>query len=300
MSEVVFGRLEPVDPRQAWPDEARNFTPWLADNLDLLSEQLGLALELREKEHPVGRYSLDILAEDVGGRIVIIENQLAPSDHTHLGQLLTYCAGTDARVVVWVAPTFTDEHVAALEWLNSNTNADVGFFAVSLEVLRIGDSPWAPHFTVVTRPNALIKSARPRTAAAEWSWSTYISDAKIAPERVNLAKAIVDRLDEILAERQLPWQQRFRKGYVAYQRAGGYNVLVVDMMWNRPLRIAVKLPAPPEELGLDDPYPDLSGVWASSNSEWGWQVPTLDRVPDLNPLVDLAQRVMGASASETG
>ena len=140
MSASEFGRLERLSVRLGFDDESKDFTPWLADNLDRLSEQLGLALELREREHQVGKYSLDLLAEDVLGRVVVIENQLEHSDHTHLGQLLTYCAGTDARVVIWVAPSFTAEHLAALEWLNQNTNSDVGFYAVEVELLRIGDS----------------------------------------------------------------------------------------------------------------------------------------------------------------
>jgi hypothetical protein len=120
--------------RSVWPNEATDFTPWLAQNLDALSQAVGLALEFRQREHPVGRYALDLLFEDTERRVVIVENQLEQTDHTHLGQLLTYCAGTSADVVIWISPFITEEHAAALEWLNENTVVGVGFFGVELEL----------------------------------------------------------------------------------------------------------------------------------------------------------------------
>jgi hypothetical protein len=158
---VSLGRLEPVPLRGVWPNEASDFTPWLAENLDELGQAVGLALELRQREHPVGRYALDLLLEDAQGRVVIVENQLEQTDHTHLGQLLTYCAGAKADVVIWISPSMTEEHAAALEWLNENTFAGVGFFGIELELLRIGDSLPAPHFKLVVRPNDWAKKVRP-------------------------------------------------------------------------------------------------------------------------------------------
>ena len=100
----------------------------------------------------MGRYSADLLFEDADGRKVIVENQFGTTDHDHLGKLLTYCAGSDARVVVWIAETLNEEHVAAMEWLNQNTAEDVGFFGVELELLQIASSPYAPNFRVLVRP----------------------------------------------------------------------------------------------------------------------------------------------------
>ncbi len=119
MSE--FGRLETRPLRLGWKHESFDFIPWLADHLEMLGEALDLSLSYVDQEHAVGRYSLDILLEDDQGRVVIVENQIEPANHDHLGKLLTYCAGTDAKVLIWIAERFNEEHVAALEWLNSNS-----------------------------------------------------------------------------------------------------------------------------------------------------------------------------------
>src|SRR5271169_4736064 len=98
-SLVPLGRLEMVPLRQAWPNEASNFTPWLAEpeNLELLGQALGIALVLETVEKPVGAFSADILAKQPDtDNWVLIENQIAPTDHSHLGQLVTYAAGVDA------------------------------------------------------------------------------------------------------------------------------------------------------------------------------------------------------------
>ena len=159
-----LGRLEPVDPRSVWPHEALNFTPWLAQNADRLAEALGIELELEATEHPVGGYSLDIIGKDqTNGVVLIVENQLGDSDHGHLGQLLTYAAGTAASTIVWITARFRDEHRQALTWLNEHTDQDTHFFGVELEVVKIGGSVPAPLFKVVALPNDWQKSVRAAT-----------------------------------------------------------------------------------------------------------------------------------------
>jgi hypothetical protein len=296
---IQFGRLERVSVRDGWKGEAQDFTPWLARNLDRLTEQLGLALELREIEHAVGRYWLDILADDVAGRLVVIENQLGPSDHDHLGKLLTYCAGTDARVVIWVATAFSPEHLAAFEWLNRNTSPDVGFFAVQVELLRIGDSPLAPHFQPLVRPNEWVKEASSTKQATDWGWDAYASDLGIPQQRIALGKRIVDGLAAAIESAQKPWQVKFRKGFVVFQRAGGYNVILVDMLLSKPVRLAIRLPSShtPETLGLGNPFPHLNPVWIESWHEWGWRVPSAEEIPDLQHVVNLADQYTDSKAT---
>ena len=150
-----LGKIEKVDAlRNIWPDEARDFTPWLAKNLPLLGEALGFDLELQAKEAKVGTFSLDLLAYELSSnRPAIIENQLDDTNHLHLGQLLTYASGYDAYTVIWIAKTFRDEHRAALDWLNKRTDEETQFFGVVVELLKIDDSRLAPHFDVVSAPN---------------------------------------------------------------------------------------------------------------------------------------------------
>ena len=159
---VELSKIEEVDLQKIWSHEAHEFTPWLADNLADLGEALGLELELRGTEVPVGSYRLDILAHDIDNdRSVVIENQLGQTDHPHLGQILTYAAWYDADTIVWIAKEFRDEHRAALDYLNGRTGEDTEFFGVVVEVWKIDDSRPAPHFNLVVAPNVAKKQTDP-------------------------------------------------------------------------------------------------------------------------------------------
>lgn len=151
-----LGRLLPVDPREIWPTEDSDFTPWLAqpENLELLGEAIGVELEHEATEKNVGPFRADILCKDAAtGHWVLIENQLGRTDHIHLGQLLTYAAGLEAATIVWIARPFTQEHQAALTWLNQITDERFNFFGLEVEVWRIGESPPASKLNVVVKPN---------------------------------------------------------------------------------------------------------------------------------------------------
>ena len=156
MSNHILGRLTRVDLREIWETEAVDFTPWLAqeDNLVILGETLGISLELEAQEKDVGRFRADILCKNKSnGSWVLIENQLDRTDHSHLGQLLTYASGLEAVTIVWIAYPFTDEHRSTLDWLNKITDEKFRFFGLEVELWRIGDSPAAPKFNVVSKPN---------------------------------------------------------------------------------------------------------------------------------------------------
>ena len=157
----VLGELETADLRQAWKHEAHDFTPWLAENLRLLSSVLGVALETEDTEVRVGPYRADIVARaPMDGSRVVIENQLEEANLQHLGQVLAYLAGLDARIVVWVARGFDDSHLSAIRWLNDHTVDPYAFFAVRVRVVRIGDSPLAPVFEVLQRPSNWDRTVR--------------------------------------------------------------------------------------------------------------------------------------------
>ena len=165
---VELAKIENVDDlRQVWENEAVDFTPWLEKNIDQLGAALGMDLEIQDREASVGTFSLDLLAHDGNGRPVIIENQLEATDHSHLGQLLTYAAGFDASVIVWITKEFRDEHRAALEFLNGRTGEDTDFFGVAVEVWKIDDSRSAVNFDLVVTPNDWQKQARRDSAPSE-------------------------------------------------------------------------------------------------------------------------------------
>jgi hypothetical protein len=150
-----LGRLEKINPRTYWEREDIDFTPWLAapENIQLLGDTIGFELEVEAREKEVGPFRADILCKDTATENwVLIENQLERTDHGHLGQLLTYAAGLNAVTIIWIAAYFTEEHRAALDWLNEVTNEDVNFFGLEIE------------FNIVSNPNdwskAIIKAAK--------------------------------------------------------------------------------------------------------------------------------------------
>ena len=162
-----LGELKSVDLRTIWPNEATYFTPWLADNLDKLSEALGLDLEFVEQEADVGGFSLDILARDAGsGSSVVIESQLTSTDHDHLGKLLTYAAGFEAKILVWLAQEIRDEHKEAVNWLNQRTDSETSAFAVAVELLSVDGSKPAVSFRLVAAPSEWAKGKRPSAATS--------------------------------------------------------------------------------------------------------------------------------------
>jgi hypothetical protein len=184
----ALGKLEPVNPRDVWKNEAHDFTPWLLGNAARLSEALGIDLEFEAAEHPVGGFSLDLVGRDItNDAVLIVENQLEGTDHSHLGQVLTYAAGTDASTIVWIATAFREEHRQALDWLNEHTGEDTHFFGIELQVVKIGESANAPLFNVVVQPNDWQKQVRAATqpSALSTKGAAYVEFWRRFLERVH-------------------------------------------------------------------------------------------------------------------
>ncbi|MBZ9669527.1 DUF4268 domain-containing protein [Mesorhizobium sp. ES1-3] len=191
MNVSPLGRLEKVNVRGIWLTEAQHFTPWLArpDNLAILGETLNMELEIEAQEKNVGPFRADILCKDaLDGSWVLIENQLERTDHGHLGQLLTYASGLQTVTIVWIATQFTEEHRAALDWLNEITEEKFKFFGLEVELWRIGDSPPAPKFNIVSKPN-------------EWSRSVGQAARRIETEALTDTKSLQLRFWTQLQER---------------------------------------------------------------------------------------------------
>ena len=166
----TLGKLEKVNPRDIWKTEDKHFTPWLAqdENISLLGEAIGMNLEVEAQEKSVGPFRADILCMDTSNDSwVLIENQLERTDHTHLGQLMTYASGLKAVTIVWIAKKFTEEHRSSLDWLNEITDDTFNFFGLEIELWKIGNSSIGPRFNVISKPNNWTRSVAAATNSAK-------------------------------------------------------------------------------------------------------------------------------------
>lgn len=165
---INLGQLKEIkDLRKVWPHEALDFTPWLAeeDNLMLLSDAVGLEITVDETESSVGDFNVDIYATETGtDRKIIIENQLEDTNHDHLGKLITYASGKTADIVIWIVKRAREEHRAAIEWLNNHTDENIAFFLLEIKLYQIGDSDIAVKFEVIEKPNDWAKEIKRQTS----------------------------------------------------------------------------------------------------------------------------------------
>lgn len=200
---MVLGKLEKVEIRKVWQKEDAYFTPWLAkaENIALLGEELNIELEVHGQEERVGPFRADILCKDIANeKFVLIENQFGKTDHTHLGQILTYASGLKALTVVWIAEKFVDEHRAVLDWLNTITDESVEFFGIEIELYKIGDSVPAPMFNIVSKPNNWSKTIK---RSAE---STSFTETKLLQQEywANLKDLVEKEKSSFKMQKPLP------------------------------------------------------------------------------------------------
>ena len=161
---MKLGKLEKIkDLRSVWKHEANDFTKWLAkeENLNTLSEEIGIDIELVSTEAKTGSFSTDILAVEANtNNKVIIENQLEATNHDHLGKIITYASGHDAKTIIWIVKEAREEHRQAIDWLNEHTDEEINIFLCKIELWRIGDSAVAPKFQIVSSPNNWSKTVK--------------------------------------------------------------------------------------------------------------------------------------------
>ena len=199
MATMKLGKLQEVDIRKLWSHEQYDFSEWLSksENLEQLNEVIGLTLSEVEKEVYVGAYRCDLVGVDeTTGDKVIIENQLEASNHDHLGKIITYASGLDAKVVVWIVKEAREEHRSAIEWLNNNTSDKLNFFLIEIHAYQIGESLCAPKFEIVEKPNGFIKNAKGQSGSGEYN--------KGQSEKIEFWT----RFNEILIERGKPFNVR--------------------------------------------------------------------------------------------
>lgn len=196
---MKLGKLEEVDIRELWKHEQYDFSDWLSkgENIEMLSNAVGLTLTEVNKEVFVGSYRCDLVAKDeTTGIKVIIENQLEATNHDHLGKIITYASGLDANVVIWIVKEAKEEHQSAIEWLNNKTTKDISFFLMEIHAFKIGDSLPAPQFVVVEKPNDFVKVANVGVDSGELS--------KAQSERFNFW----NKLNEVVVSRNKPFNIR--------------------------------------------------------------------------------------------
>lgn len=160
---MKLGTLKEIDVRELWKHEQYDFSNWLAkeENIKMIDDEIGLTLINVNKEVFVGSYRCDLVAEDeTTGDKVVIENQLEATNHDHLGKIITYAAGLDAKTIIWIVKEAREEHIAAIEWLNNNTFKKIGFFLMELHAYTIDDSKPAPMFKIIEKPNDFVKNSK--------------------------------------------------------------------------------------------------------------------------------------------
>ena len=196
---TTIGKLKEIDVRKLWQHEQYDFSAWLAkeSNIEYLNGILGLTLTDINKEVFVGPYRCDIVAKDeTTNDVIIIENQLEPTNHDHLGKIITYAAGLDAKYIVWIVKEAKEEHRAAIEWLNNNSAKGINFFLVEIHAYQIGDSEPAPKFEVIEKPNDFVKKNKSNSRDGELN--------KRESERL----IFWEQFNNVLIERNKPFNMR--------------------------------------------------------------------------------------------
>ena len=287
MPEIAISTIESVDLRTVWPEEGQHFTPWLAqsDNLARLGEALGLTLEPHGTEQAVGGFSADILCRRLDGGSddeswVVIENQYGRTDHDHLGKLLTYTAGLNARTVVWIAEEFRDEHRAALDLLNASTTRDYAYFGIEIELLKIDDSRPAPQFNIVVQPNDWAKTTKARTDDG----TELSATRQMQLEFWTGFRELMDSESSVACGRPRPW------AYMGHGAAiPGIEVLSVFSTWNTPsnsmsigeLRVQLKFSGRSAQALFEQLSESSDDIERESDQTYAWH----DQTDGLRPRV---------------
>lgn len=260
---MKLGKLQEIDIRDVWQHEQYDFSKWLAseENIKELGDALNLSLTDVETEKFVGNYRCDILCKDeLTGKVVLIENQLEPTNHDHLGKIITYASGLDASVVVWIVSSARQEHASAIEWVNKHTDDDLSFFLIEVHAYKIGDSAPAPQFKIIEQPNDFVKSVK------------AISKNSDLSERHKRRLDFWTRLNEVLEERGKPFNKRKPTTDHWYSIAMGTSEchISIDLV-NKEHKIRVGLWIPDNKELYDKLYDNKDEIEAACGFELTWQ-----------------------------
>lgn len=258
----VFGRLESVDVRNLWKHEQYDFSAWLSkpENIDYLSDELGLTLTDIQTEVFVGSYRCDVVAKDeTSGIQVVIENQLEASNHDHLGKIITYASGLNASVIVWIVTEAKEEHRSAIEWLNNNTSQGISFFLIELHAYKIGDSLPAPKFEVIEKPNGFIK---------------YNKVSKDEGDTISRARRFEfwTKFNEVLIEKGKPFNVRKASTDHWYDVAIGTSKAHISInLVNKEGKIVLELYIPDDKSLFDMLHEQQAEIESELNMNFEWE-----------------------------
>lgn len=181
----TISKIETISLRKHFKSESGDFTPWLADNLDYVSETIHRKLVNPLTEQTSENFRVDIQSELEDGSVVVIENQFGDSNHDHLGKIITYRTAFDAKVAIWIVEKAKQEHVEAVNWLNETDNG-CDFHLLELRLIRIMDSPLGPLFTIKSAPS---KEAREKGEIRRAETHRHEMRFKFWTELLNVFKA---------------------------------------------------------------------------------------------------------------
>lgn len=264
---MEFGFLREINVRDLWKHEQYDFSNWLSqkENMDYLGDILGLTLTDIDKEVFVGSYRCDLVAKDeTTGIKVIIENQLEASNHDHLGKVITYASGLDAKVIVWIVTQAREEHRSAIEWLNNNTVSDLSFFLIELHAYKIGGSLPAPKFEIVEKPNGFIKYSKSAGGGKEVS----VAQEEREAERL----AFWTMFNDVIADNGKPFNIRKATTDHWYNVAIGTSEASISInLVNKESRVVVEVYINNSKELFDKLYAQKDSIHSELGMELDWR-----------------------------
>lgn len=259
---MQLGKLKEVNIRKVWNHEQYDFSTWLSqeENIKELGDILGLSLVDIETEKFVGSYRCDILCKDeFTDKVVLIENQLEPTNHDHLGKIITYSSGLDASVIVWIVESARDEHASAIEWLNKHTDETVSFFLIEVHAYQIGNSIPAPQFKIIEQPNDFAKNIKAITKGA------------VITENMSKILEFWTLFNDVIDKRQKPFNKRKPSTDHWYSVAiGSSRCLISIELVNRENKIRISLSIPNDKALYDELYKNKEEIEKICSYKLNW------------------------------
>ena len=259
---MELGKLEEINIRKVWAHEQYDFSDWLSkeDNIQQLGNTLNLSLTDVETEKFVGSYRCDIICKDeITGKNVLIENQLEPTNHDHLGKIITYASGLDASVIIWIVESAKEEHSSAIEWLNKHTDDDVSFFLIEVHAYTIEGSKPAPYFKIIQQPNDFVKQVKNITKNAE------LNDSQ------NSRLEFWNRFNDVLEKNGKPFNKRKATTDHWYSVAVGSSQchISIDLV-NREHKIRISMWIPDNKSLYDTFYSNKNSIEKEIGHSINW------------------------------